>query len=120
MTPEDVERAWEQEERLLTSEVRGDRQALESRLSPDFHEIGQFGRHWHRDDLIAAVAQAASDHAGNQPALGERRADVIGSDHVLLTYRLEFDGRSSRRSSLWRVCGDTLEMVFHQGTPLTS
>lgn len=118
MTPEDVDRVWEQEKLLLTSEVRGDPQALSTLLGPDFHEIGQSGRHWKREDLIAAVSDAAGQRSETAPEMDEQRADVVASDLVLLTYRLQFEGRVSRRSSLWRQADGALQMVFHQGTPL--
>lgn len=119
MTPEDVERAWTLEEQLLTPEVRSDAQALGVLLAPDFHEIGQSGRHWHCDDLVAVVtADPPADPTG-RAQLQEKRADVVVPGLVLLTYRLEFEGYSSRRSSLWRSTDTGMQMVYHQGTPLS-
>ncbi|WP_230006617.1 hypothetical protein [Microbacterium sp. Bi128] len=40
-----------------------------------------------------------------------------GPDLVLREYRVRFDGRDSRRSSLWR-CDPHPRCVFHQGTAL--
>lgn len=107
--------AWRGEEALLSPAVRRSRTLLIELLAPDFVEIGQSGRRWERADVIAALV----DERGTDPdvKLSDREARVIAPDTVLLTYRLQFGGRTSLRSSLWRRIGESVQCFFHQGTP---
>jgi len=95
---------------LLQPDRRGDRAYLERVLHPDFEEFGSSGRHWHRDEIIAALlAQPGS----SQPEATDFRMLDLGPDSILLTYRT----RTSLRSSIW-VRSDTGWLIrFHQGTP---
>ncbi|ONI62865.1 hypothetical protein CSIV_15580 [Microbacterium sp. CSI-V] len=104
--------AWAAEERLLTPGVRGDSAALRRLLAEDFVEIGQSGRRWTRDDIIAALV---SDPGRGDGELSEREARRLAPGLVLLQYLLRFDGRNSRRASIWR-CEPEPRCVFHQGT----
>jgi hypothetical protein len=113
----EVARAWAAEESLLSDAVRHDVRALERLLSTEFHEVGQSGMHWSRQQTIETLLGApASDHTNWM--VDERRADDLGHGLLLLTYRLGYDGRSSRRSSVWKIGEDAVELVFHQGTPI--
>jgi len=113
-----VASAWSAEEALLSADVRRDPGRLRELLAPDFVEIGQSGRRWDRDGIIAALTGDADPVI--EPVITEREAVGIGPDAVLLSYRLETGGRSSRRSSLWRSDRGAVRCVFHQGTPLPS
>lgn len=109
--------AWAGEEALLSAEVRRDPARLGELLASDVYEIGQSGRHWDKSEIVAALStEASSEH---EVVLGERQAQHIASDVVLLTYVLRFDGRVSIRSSLWRQAGDSVQCIFHQGTPVS-
>jgi hypothetical protein len=108
-----IELAWEGELALLTPEVRSDPVRLDGWLADDFREIGQSGRLWRRDEIIAALA---SEEPLSAAVVSERAERLLGPDTVLLTYRLVFEGRSSRRSSLWRLERGTMRCFFHQGT----
>lgn len=109
-----IERAWEAEERLLMPTVRGDAARLRELLAEGFVEIGQSGRRWTRDEIIAALA---SDPGRGDVEIGERAARQLAPGLVLLNYLLRFDGRSSRRTSIWR-CDPEPRCLFHQGTPV--
>ncbi|KZE42926.1 nuclear transport factor 2 family protein [Microbacterium sp. T32] len=110
-----IERAWEAEERLLTPAVRGDAARLLELLAEGFVEIGQSGRRWTRDEIVAALA---SDPGLGEIEISEREARLLAPGLVLLNYLLRFDGRSSRRTSIWR-CDPEPRCVFHQGTPVS-
>lgn len=108
--------AWRAEEALLNSGVRSAPDRLTELLAPNFYEIGQSGRRWSRDEIIAALVGEPESEA--QAALTEREARLITPEVVLLSYRLEYANRTSRRSSLWRWSNGTIQCFFHQGTPL--
>ncbi|ODT41937.1 MAG: hypothetical protein BGO45_13810 [Microbacterium sp. 71-36] len=116
--PRDVEAliaaTWDAEERLLTPAVRGDATRLRELLAEDFVEIGQSGRRWTRDEIVAALASAPGR---GDVEISEREARQLAPGLLLLHYRLRFEGRDSRRTSIWR--GDPEpRCVFHQGTPV--
>ncbi|WP_300345696.1 DUF4440 domain-containing protein [Nesterenkonia sp.] len=107
---------WEAELRLLDPQVRRNPAAVDELLAPDFHEIGQSGRHWTREHILQALAAESDDDGAAD--LSERQAQVLGAGLVLLTYRVSIGQRSSLRSSLWRIGPAGPAMVFHQGTPV--
>lgn len=115
--PEDlVAAAWRSEEALLTPHVRNDPERLGRLLADDFTEIGQSGRRWTRDEIIAALVSTTDPTT--DASLTDREARLIAPDVVQLSYRLRFGTRISRRSSLWRRDHDELRCIFHQGTPV--
>ncbi len=83
-------------------------------LADDFREIGASGRMFDRESVIGDVMSGDGDE---HPEMSEMHSVVLASNLVLLTYRLEFGGRTSRRSSLWSVAGGRAQLRFHQGTP---
>ena len=107
--------AWAAEERLLDPRVRRDPSLVAPLLSDDFTEIGQSGRRFTRDSVLAALR---ADPGASTGTIAERSSRVLGPDTVLLDYLLTFEGRISRRSSVWR--GTPPRLTFHQGTPVAS
>ncbi|QDB79944.1 nuclear transport factor 2 family protein [Georgenia wutianyii] len=108
--------AWAGEELLLSPAVRADRSRLEPLLSADFTEIGQSGRWWGREEILAELT---GESLPPGPAtLTERAAREVGPGTLLLTYRLDLGTGASRRSSLWCEEDGAVRCVFHQGTPL--
>lgn len=118
--------AWSAEEALLTAGVRSDAHRLRALLAPEFYEIGQSGHRWSRDEVVVALVnetstrQDSTAEAAASPAahLTEREARHIAPDTVLLSYCLVIESKASRRSSLWRWRDDSIECLFHQGTPV--
>lgn len=107
--------AWRGEEELLSPRVRSDSVLLRELLAEDFYEIGQSGKRWGREEIIAALV--TEENSFPDAVLSEREAQLIAQDIVLLSYRLQFGEKQSLRSSLWRGNGDWAQCVFHQGTP---
>lgn len=71
-----------------------------------------------RERIIASLVSSPPDDVGF--VVEEGVALRVADDLVLLTYRLDFGGRVSRRSSLWRSEQGALSLVFHQGTAIES
>jgi hypothetical protein len=113
----DVEVVIERELALLTRQVRRSEGELAALLAADFGEIGASGRLWTRAEMIDALTAAGAEE---EPTVRyrEMRGRSVGQDLVLLNYISEVDGRRARRSSLWRRCGRTWQIVHHQGTPV--
>jgi hypothetical protein len=100
----------------MAADVRSDPDSLWELLAPDFYEIGQSGRRWSRDEIVAALL-SDSESVSNF-AINEREATTVDQNTVLLSYLLTFGTRTSRRSSLWRWDGLAVQCMFHQGTPV--
>ncbi len=113
-TPRDIEAAWTAERALLRPDVRHDETALRTLLAPDFREFGQSGRAYDRNQMIAALLVSPGEDVPIH--LSEQTTLPLGPDAVLLTYLLSYDGRLSRRSSVWRCADGEPRLVFHQGT----
>jgi ribonuclease HI len=100
------------EQLLLTTTTTGDIEQVDRLLHPDFLEFGASGRTWGRQDVIRVLSAkpGAAGHAGDFSPLR------LGSDSVLLTYRI--DGAGGRLcSSVWLRDGDSgWRLRFHQAT----
>lgn len=99
---------------LLTSAVRADRQRLEQLLHAEFVEVGQSGRLWRRDEMIAELV--GSPGASDVEVLN-LTVDPVAADVLLVTYVSRRLDSTARRSSLWVRRGDRWSVRFHQGTP---
>ncbi|TFB83648.1 DUF4440 domain-containing protein [Cryobacterium algoricola] len=106
--------AWQSEEALLSPDVRGDADRVGALLASDFYEIGQSGRRFNRVEILRSLRNN-SDQDGDV-RVSEREARLIADSVVLLSYRVDFFGRSSRRSALWSITGGEARCLFHQGT----
>ena len=105
------------ERTLLDPAVRSDPAALDRWLDPDFTEIGQSGRRWTRAEILADL-QTTDQTAYATAELSEPEVREIAQDCYLLTCVVQVGDRRSRRSSIWRLHGGQLRMLFNQGTPL--
>lgn len=109
--------AWSGEEALLSPRVRSSARLLEELLAPDFTEIGQSGRRWDRAEIISALVDDTSP--APTATVIDREARTLSDDTVLLTYRLDFGGRQSWRTSLWRQVSGSAQCFYHQGTAIS-
>jgi ribonuclease HI len=107
----DEEQVIALERSALTDEVRSDPGAMAALLHPDWEEIGQSGRLWTREELLAEVG----------PLPGEVTLDVVSAerltpDTILLLWRAVADDGSVLRSSIWVRTPQGWRQRFHQGT----
>jgi len=98
---------------LLDPAVRADAVAASRLVDPDFLEIGQSGRLWSRDSILAEFGTA-----GSLPRVQVSELDArdLAPGLALVTYVSSLEGRSIRRSSIWRETDDGWRALFHQGT----
>ncbi|HEV2279484.1 MAG TPA: nuclear transport factor 2 family protein [Acidobacteriaceae bacterium] len=103
------------EERLLDPEVRRDRTAVASLLTPEFLEYGSSGRVFTRDEVLELLAC-------EEPIciqLSDYVARLLAPHVAIVTWRaIRPDGTQSLRSSLWIRRDGRWQMLFHQGTPV--
>jgi hypothetical protein len=96
-----------------------------ARMSPDYWEIGASGRRYSRDFILhmlaenppidATTARWRTSGFALRP-LGPANA----TDTYLLTYSLRQAERLTRRSTLWQRSPSGWQILFHQGTIVSS
>ena len=108
------------ERKLLEPAVRTNDISVEDLLDPAFVEIGQSGRLWSREAMISALREPQMSSGLSHAELTEVHVESVGPDLYLLTYVLELEAGSTRRSSIWRMDRQGPKIVFHQGTRIES
>ena len=113
----DVQQVIENELRLMDRAVRRSRPAAAALLDRGFREFGSSGRAWDYESILDLTNRDDSV----SPTVDEVRADRLGPDVILLTYRTRTPTRTARRSSVWRrQDGGSWRIYFHQGTPVSA
>lgn len=116
-----VSRVVALEQELQTPACRRDRDRLAVLLAEDFVEIGASGTEWTRATVIEHLL---SEHFPTDGATAgvieivDLTADVLHESMVRTRWTSLRDGRTVRRSSLWRREPTGWRLVHHQGTPL--
>lgn len=93
---------------------------FERMATSDFWEIGASGRSYSRAHVLDVLERRAPDPTEYTWKTHDFHCRELGPDTYLLTYTLEQGERVSRRSTVWRRAGDEWQIVFHQGTLVTS
>ncbi|WP_188697732.1 nuclear transport factor 2 family protein [Silvimonas amylolytica] len=110
------------EQRLHQQSVRADAAELGHLLADDYFEHGINGTLWHK----SAVIEALANEQFSERRISRFVLTRLAPDTALVTYRVERlaathrKGASSLRSSIWQYRNTHWQMVFHQGTPLSS
>lgn len=107
---------------LQRPEVRGDVQALEALLHPQFGEIGRSGRRYSRAAIIELLL--AETPSTGSTLSQDFSLQLLAEDVALLGYRSAHRGadgglvRHTWRHSIWqRAVDGGWQLRFHQGTP---
>lgn len=109
------------EEKLLHSDIRKNPEILKELISEDFEEIGSIGKVSSREEVINWLV---TKEKNIKWSLSEFRVRQLAPNMVLAIYRdskNEDQGSGSKgsiRSSIWKLCGDHWQMIFHQGTKI--
>lgn len=95
------------------------REAIDALFEADFFEIGASGKTYDRAHVVNVVEQRYAD--GTDPdddawQIDDFSTTPLADDLALVTYRLRFAGRHTRRSTVWRRHGSRWRAVYHQGT----
>ena len=94
---------------------------FERSTAPDFWEVGASGRRYSREFILGMRRREAlvdADEAGWKAAdFGLRQ---LGANCFLLTYRLDQQGRLTRRATIWERTDEGWRIVYHQGTVVTA
>jgi len=96
-----------------------DRADIEALFDDDFFEIGASGKVYSRDLVVDVVEQrylSGVDPRDDAWEIDSFATRALTDDLSLVTYRISFAGRLSRRSTLWRRHATGWRAVYHQGT----
>lgn len=103
---------------ILTLErqlMRRSRHDMEQLLADDFYEIGTSGKIYTKQIELDALTNEAL--ANELPEVLNFRIHELSDTLIQAIYdTVEFSGRRSHRSSLWRKTDDAWQLFFHQGT----
>ncbi|GAA1497780.1 DUF4440 domain-containing protein [Paeniglutamicibacter kerguelensis] len=88
------------EARLLDLQVRRDPVLLARLLAPNFREIGQSGRLWDREEIIAQLCSEPGRPPATPWPMNAKHVEALADGLFLLTYALELaeNGRCDLRS----------------------
>lgn len=107
---------------MLQPEIRHSADEIKKLLAEEFIEFGSSGRIYDLQAIIDELEQETD----LKIAMTDFKTTPLSQNIVLATYRAvchdEPDGPAihSLRSSIWKLTGDTWQMVFHQGTPTSA
>ncbi|WP_104107826.1 ribonuclease HI family protein [Nocardioides sp. 616] len=109
LTP--VEEVVALERSLLTDEVRSDPAAVAALLHPQWQEVGQSGRIWSREEVLAEIGPLP------ETSLDVVSVEEVAPDLLLLVWRSSSARGSAIRSSWWLRTSSGWVQRFHHGTP---
>ena len=95
------------------------RAEIEALLEVDFIEIGASGTVYERSFVVDTVVKRYArklDPDDSRWVIEDFSTRQVASGLYLVSYRLTFGGRISRRSTLWRKHESGYLAVYHQGT----
>ena len=96
-------------------------EAFDRLMPSDYWEVGASGNRYERSFILAHLAASPpvdSDAAGWKTS--DFACRPLGGETYLLTYTLDQNGRITRRSTIWRRNGADWQILFHQGTVVSS
>lgn len=112
------QRLYRLEERLMQPDVRHSPPELKKLLADDFVQFGSCGRVFNKQSIIEELGKESDVKI----SISDFKTISLTPDTALVTYRAIFayeDAKSpkySLRSSIWKLTGDTWQVIFHQGT----
>jgi hypothetical protein len=104
-----------------TAEFGSTAEDFEDRMSPEYWEVGASGRRYSRAFILqeaGKIAHIDASHAGWQ--ISEYGLRQFDPGIFLLTYTLNQNGRLTRRASIWQKHEGSWQILYHQGTIVTS
>jgi len=110
---------YDLENRLLQPEIRHSPAELEKLLADEFVEFGSGGRVYNKQSIIEELGKESNARI----SMTDFKIVSLAPDVTLVTYRAVYSdqqekvAKHSLRSSIWKLSGETWQIVFHQGTP---
>ena len=98
-------------------ELGTSREDYAAQITDDYWEVGASGRVYRdRDFILDTLVTRGKVEGDGQWTLSEIECKAIGKDVYAFTYRLDQNGRLSRRLTLWKAMNGEWRALYHQGT----
>jgi len=82
----------------------------------DYWEVGASGQVYNRDGVVQGLVARGKVERDEHWLVSDAEVRRLGDDTYAITYRLDQDGRLTRRMTLWRKGPDGWRILYHQGT----
>ena len=97
-------------------ELGASREDYIAQTAEDYWEVGASGRVYEREYVISSLVKRAKVPGDENWVITEVKLRHLAEDTYALTYKLDQDGRLTRRLTLWRSAPDGWKILYHQGT----
>ena len=84
--------------------------------TPGFWEVGASGRTYTREFVLDTLEARHAKPVTESFDVRDFACRELAPGLFLVTYRLEMNGRCSRRATIWRWQDDAWRIEYHQGT----
>jgi hypothetical protein len=105
----------ELETRLMDSIIHASREKISALLADDFMEFGIDGKVYDKASIVIAVTTQAATGALDYD-ITDLSVRMLATDAAFVTYRVQWRGAVSLRSSVWKLIDENWLLTFHQGT----
>jgi len=99
--------------RLERGTTRAD---FEAATAPDYWEVGASGAVHDREVVWSVLAERYAHPQPEEWVVDGAACRPLGGTTHLLTYRLQFLGRTTRRATVWERTPEGWRALYHQGT----
>ena len=82
----------------------------------DYWEVGASGRVYERTDVLRGLVARGKVPGDEEWVVTDAKLRRLSEDTYAITYRLDQDGRLTRRLTLWREDPDGWRILYYQGT----
>ena len=87
-----------------------------AQTAEDFWEVGASGRVYEREEVLDTLVERGKVEGDERWTVSDPWCRALGADTFALTYRLDQDGRLTRRLTIWRREAGGWKALYHQGT----
>ncbi|MEU4847653.1 DUF4440 domain-containing protein [Streptomyces gilvosporeus] len=98
------------------AELGTTRADFEAMTAPDFWETGASGRRYSRAYVLDVLEERLKTPAAETWEASDFHCRELAADVYLLTYTLAFNGRRTRRTTIWQQRTGRWTALYHQGT----
>jgi hypothetical protein len=108
---------------LLDPARRANPESIADIFAEDFREFGKSGRSYDKASILDALA-SENHHPDRRVIIENFRVVALGSaalaTYISIVHQSEFPEQSALRSSVWVYQDFKWQILFHQGTSITS
>ncbi len=96
------------------------RQDFEAMMAPEFWEVGASGMKYSKEFILDVLEERHRKPVEEDFQMMDFHCQMLAAGLFLTTYELDQSGRHSRRATLWRWTTNGWQIVYHQGTLIST